>query len=518
MRLLALLHFTGHDLEAMSILTPGNTCWRLEHAARVAFLVDNEAYFNALAEILPKAQRSIYLLGWSFDPRTRLKPDGFDGPDDPDEIGRILVELSRRRPELDIRLLIWKSALPISASQNFFPHRGRRWFRNTTVQLRLDESVPLGACHHQKVLIVDDAVAICGGGDIAVDRWDTAAHLDDDERRIMPDQDYHPPRHEVMMMVDGAAAAALGDLFRIRWRRSADEVVPKAIPVTSDPWPMRVPAHLNNVQVGIARTEPAWKRDKMVEEIRRLTLMSIFEAKNLIYIENQYFTSPIYTEALATRLGEADGPEVVLVSTGYSPSWFDQLTMDRARNNMLARLQAADVFGRLHTYWPVTRGGQEVIVHSKVTIIDDRFARVGSANLNNRSGGFDTECELAVEAKSPEDRMAISALRDRLMGHFIGCTGDAVGKAREEHGSLGGAIDALDFDHRLRRLGPRKMSAPGEMIAAFHIGDPADVADSWRVFRRRERLYAASRRLTEALAIGRQRALQASSKSITSGK
>jgi len=507
-----------HDPEAMSILTPGDTCWRREHASRAAFLVDTEAYFNALAEILPKAQKSIYLLGWGFDPRTRLAPDGFDGPDDPDEIGRILVELSRRRPELDIRLLIWKSALPISASQNFFPHRGRRWFRGTTVQLRLDESVPLGACHHQKVLVVDDAVAICGGGDISVDRWDTAGHLDDDERRIMPDQDYHPPRHEVMMMVDGAAASALGDLFRARWRRSADEVVPKSTSSSIDPWPTRVPAHMHDVQVAIARTEPSWKRDEMVEEIRRLTLTSIFEAKDIIYLENQYFTSPIYAEALAARLAEPDGPEVVLVSTGYSPSWFDQLTMDRARNNMLWRLRAADVFGRLHTYWPVTRSGQEVIVHSKVTIIDDRLARVGSANLNNRSGGFDTECELAVEAQNDDDRRAISALRDRLVGHYMGCTGDAVAKARQERGGLGAAISALNHDRRLRPLGPREMTTLGNMIATFHIGDPADVADSWRIFRRRERLYQASRRLSHAINEGRERALQASSKSITSGR
>ena len=320
------------------------------------------------------------------------------------------------------------------------------------------------------------------------------------------------------MMVDGAAASALGDLFRARWRRSADEVVPKSTPSPVDPWPTRVPAHMHDVEVGIARTEPAWKRDAMIEEIRRLTITSIFEAKDIIYLENQYFTSPIYAEALAARLAEPKGPEVVLISTGYSPSWFDQLTMDRARNNMLWRLQAADIFGRLHAYWPVTRSGQEVIVHSKVTIIDDRLARVGSANLNNRSGGFDTECELAVEARNDDDRRAIGALRDRLVGHFMGCTGDAVAKARQERGSLGGAITALNLDRRLRRLGPREMTALGNMIAAFHIGDPADVADSWRIFRRRERVYEASRRLSQAIAQGRERALQASSKSITNGR
>ncbi|MDP3298981.1 MAG: phospholipase D-like domain-containing protein, partial [Phenylobacterium sp.] len=235
-------------------------------------------------------------------------------------------------------------------------------------------------------------------------------------------------------------------------------------------------------------------------------------------LENQYFTSPIYAEALATRLTEPDGPEVVLISTGYSPSWFDQLTMDEARNNMLWRLQAADIFGRLHAYWPVTRSGQEVIVHSKVTIIDDRLARVGSANLNNRSGGFDTECEIAVEAQDDDDRLAIAALRDRLVGHFIGYTGDAVAKARLERGGLGAAISVLNQDRRLRPLGPRKMTHLGKVIAAFHIGDPADVADSWRIFKRRDRLYAASRRLSQTISEGRAQALQSSSKSITSGK
>ncbi|HMO43474.1 MAG TPA: phospholipase, partial [Phenylobacterium sp.] len=65
----------------------------------------------------------------------------------------------------------------------------------------------------------------------------------------MPDQECHAPRHEVMMMVDGAAAEALGDLFRQRWRVSADEVVPKSAPSGEDPWPQRVPAHLTDVEI-----------------------------------------------------------------------------------------------------------------------------------------------------------------------------------------------------------------------------------------------------------------------------
>jgi phosphatidylserine/phosphatidylglycerophosphate/cardiolipin synthase-like enzyme len=505
----------------MSVFRPGSTCWRTARAERAAVLIDNEAYFTAIFHALETAQRSVLLLGWGFDPRTRLFPDGFDGPNDPDEVGRILVELACARPELDIRLLIWRSALPIAASQEFFPHRARRFFRGTPVKFRLDDAVPFGACHHQKVLVVDDKIAFCGGGDISVDRWDSPAHRDHDQRRIMPKQECHDPRHEVMMMVDGAAARALGDLARERWRRATGEVVAPPPEIEGDPWPSHVPAQLHGPEIAIARTEPAWKGRPMVDEILQLTLQCIAEAKQTIYLENQYLTSPIVGEALAARLAEPDGPEVVVVSTGHAPSWFDQMTMDRARGAILWRLRAADVFGRFRALWPATSGGETIIVHSKVTVIDDRIARVGSANLNNRSGGFDTECEIGVEAADDATRVQIEVFRDRLVGHFMGHTGDKVAKARAQHGGLIAAIDALNQEKRLMPIEPPRTTRVGDFITRYHIGDPQDTQDAWRPGRRRERLYKEARALigqSDAAAAADEAGAGLTSKSITSGR
>jgi phosphatidylserine/phosphatidylglycerophosphate/cardiolipin synthase-like enzyme len=492
----------------MTVLRPGETCWRVAQADRAAFLIDNEAYFTAVFDALQKARRSVLLLGWGFDPRTRLFPDGYDGPDDPDEVGRILVELARARPELDVRLLIWRSALPIAASQEFFPHRARRYFRGTPVKFRLDDSVPFGACHHQKVLVVDDRVAFCGGGDISVDRWDTPAHMDDDQRRIMPKQECHAPRHEVTMIVDGAAARALADLARERWFRSTGERLEPPPDAGGDPWPEHVPAQLIGPRIAIGRTEPAWKRRPEVDEIRRLTLACIAEAKQTIYLENQYFTSPVITEALAARLSEPNGPEVVLVSTGKAPSWFDHLTMDRARGAMIWRLRAADIFGRFRALWPATAGGETIVVHSKVTVIDDRIARVGSANLNNRSGGFDTESELALEAHDEPARRQVGAFRDRLIGHFMAQTGDAVAKARAQFGGLVPAIDALNREGRLQPIEPPDTTIFGEFIAKYHLGDPQDTADAWRLNRRRERLYKEAHAVFEMIREARRHGLR----------
>ena len=479
----------------MSAFIPGETCWRREAAGRAAFLIDTEAYFTALYEAMQKARRSILILGWGFDPRTRLFPDGYDGPNDPDEVGHVLLRLAEERPDLDIRLLIWKSALPISASQEFFPHKARKWFRGTRVKFHLDDQVPFGACHHQKVVVIDDRLAFCGGGDIGVDRWDTPGHLEEDMRRIQPDQECHAPRHEVMMMVDGDAARALGDHFRERWRCGTKEEIAPPQDAGGDPWPDHVPPHLIGTKVAIARTTPAWRGRTCVQEIRDLTLACIAGARDTIYLENQYFTSPVITEALARRLAEPDGPEVVLITTGASPSWFDQLTMDRTRGAMVWRLRSSDIFGRFRALYPMTTGGSKIIVHSKTSIFDDRIVRVGSANLNNRSFGFDTEIELGVDCEEDDCRLTVSALRDRLVGHFIGYTGDAVSKARLERGSLVRAIDDLNRERRLAPVDPTRKTHFEEFIAAYHVGDPADVGDAWRLGRRRERLYAQARAL-----------------------
>jgi phosphatidylserine/phosphatidylglycerophosphate/cardiolipin synthase-like enzyme len=60
------------------------------------------------------------------------------------------------------------------------------------------------------------------------------------------------------------------------------------------------------------------------------------------------------------------------------------------------------------------------MVHCKVMIVDDGFLRVGSANINNRSMGADTECDLAFEAASEDHWDFIRSLRCRLIGHWTG--------------------------------------------------------------------------------------------------
>ncbi len=474
----------GPALDADVVLAPGDTCWRVERAGRLTVLMENQAYFDALASALAKARRSVVVLGWQFDPRTRLDPETRPG-DRQAEIGHQLRMMVKTRPELDVRLLIWKSPLLIAASQGFYPHRAQGWFRKRMVEFRLDQPGPLGACHHQKVVVIDDAVAFCGGGDVSTDRWDSEAHRDNDLRRAQPSGAISPPRHETMCVMDGPAARALGDLARERWFKATwERTLPD--PEGFDPWPEGVEPDFRDVPVGIARTEPRHGGRAEVRENERLHVEAIRRAKRLIYMENQYFTSPVIAAALAERLAEPDGPEVVLVSTGRSPSWFDSMTMDTARAEVLFRLESADHHDRFFAFSPNTAGGERIIVHAKVTIVDDRLLRIGSTNLNNRSLGMDTECDVAIAPGDATGWESIRGFRHRTIAHFIGIEGAEFAAAEAVLASTGRAMRQFDTG-RLTPLGATPPSFLQRKVAEFQIGDPVSPADAWRPWKRRNR-------------------------------
>lgn len=478
------------------LLEAGTTCWRVEPAPRAAAIIDMADYFVAAKAAMQNARRSIHILNWAFDPDTAFNPLPGGEAAEGDRFGPFLKALAEDRPHLDIRLLCWKASLPISATQNFFTLKDRRCFTGTTVKMKLDGHLPVGASHHQKMIIIDDWLAFCGGGDIGPDRWDTACHEDDDPRRLHRRGKCYPSRHELMSAVEGEPAKALGELFRERWRAATGEDVPRPSEAPqASPWPSCLPPTFGPVTVGISRTRSPYRGAAEQRENEALFLALIAKARRLIYIENQYMTSPIMAEALAARLEEPDGPEVVLISTLHCPSWFDQMTMDRTRTAFLRRLEAANRHRRLHTFCPVTASGQIIIVHAKLAIIDDDLVRIGSTNLNNRSSGYDTECDVSIEADGPtaaRTRKEIRDLRNREVGHWLGVSAAQVEAATAKAGSLGAAIAILQAGGlpRLQRLEPQKLGPLATFIAAYHIGDPIGGADAWRPWRRRRAMTA----------------------------
>ncbi len=387
-------------------------------------LVDGEECFEAIAEAIARARHTIFIAGWDIHSRARLL-SGRSLSHLPSEVGPFLSAVVRRRRGLRAFILSWDFAMIYALERQPLPLLHMGWRTHRRVSFRLDGLHPLGACHHQKLIIVDDAVAFCGGLDLTVNRWDTSEHLADHPRRVLPSGQPYGPFHDVEMLVDGPAAASLGELFRWRWRRATGRRLPSAATGVDDPWPDSVRPQLLDTHVAIARTHPAYEIEREVREVERLYLDSIAAARRSLYVENQYVTSVRAQEALARRLAEPDGPEVVIVSPHSLSGWLEESTMGMLRARLVRRLRAADRHGRLRLLHPVVPGCAVpgVNVHSKVMVVDDRALRIGSANLSNRSMGLDTECDLMVEAEgSDSSAAAITEARNRLLAEHLGRT------------------------------------------------------------------------------------------------
>jgi phosphatidylserine/phosphatidylglycerophosphate/cardiolipin synthase-like enzyme/uncharacterized membrane protein YdjX (TVP38/TMEM64 family) len=453
---------TGPTNARPPIARPGDTCWRREPAGRAAFLIDGAAYFRALRSALTQAEHSILLLGWELHTRVALDPEApakattgdpaVDAAHDmapdgwPVRLCDLLYELAERRPALEIHVLVWDFAMIYLLEREVLPVFRLPWRLHPRIHYHMDNHHPTGGSHHQKIVVIDDRLAFCGGLDVTAGRWDTPEHKARDPRRRRPDGERYGPFHDVQMAVDGPAAAALGALARERWFR-ATGTRPAPPPATAaPPWPEGLRPDLTDITVAIARTEPAHEGRPEVREVERLHLAGVAAAEQFIYFESQYFTSAAIGNAIAASLARPDGPEIVLVMPHNASGWLQETVMGVGRARLLRRLRAADRHGRLAVYYPVVPGARydAVKVHAKVTVIDDRAARIGSANLCNRSMGLDTECDLMIEAEGdPAAARTIAGLRDRLLAEHLGAAPHDVAAAITRHGALIPAIEAL---------------------------------------------------------------------------
>jgi phospholipase D1/2 len=276
----------------------------------------------------------------------------------------------------------------------------------------------------------------------------------------------------------GEAARAAAALARERWFLATGRRLPAVAPATkdSDPWPDGLEADFTGIDVGLARTMPPHGETPAVREVEHLYLDMIRAARDTIYIENQYFTAPRIGAALAERLADPDGPEIVLVLRLLSHGWLEEATMHVLRTRLINQLKAADRHGRFHVYFPNLPGLPEsccLDVHSKLMIVDDRVLRIGSANLCNRSMSVDSECDAVLESRGEAQVAAtIRAFRNRLLAEHLDVPREALERKLRETGALHEAIAALRSDGRSLHELTGLPDYPEALVSVASVADP----------------------------------------------
>jgi phospholipase D1/2 len=458
--------------------------------------IDSCNYFRAFMRAALQARRQLTIVGWDFHSRTRLLCEDETLPEDPSAprcLGDFLNHLATRRTGLRIRILVWDFPSLFGTEREFPFFYGTRlpgtWAPHRRIELRYDDTHRLGGSHHQKLVVVDDHIAFCGGIDLTRERWDSEYHRADDPRRVHGTAPYSP-YHDVAMEVRGGTARALGQLVRRRWRRAGGHFPPSTAALRGLIRRQivarargRVPSFdaaagvLRGARVAISRTyAPGVDRRDAVREVEAMYLDQIHAARTSILIENQYFTSQRLGDALVARLAEPDGPQVVVIVRLLSHGWLEELTMERLRGSLIRKLQATAGPDRVRVYYPHVdglRAGTCVDVHSKLMVVDDRWLRVGSANFANRSMGLDSECDLSLESEDAAGCAFVRDFRARLLGEHLGRAAAEVEAALLREGSLVAAIESLrrPGDTRTLREAPLPDAAAAPALLA-KLGDP----------------------------------------------
>ncbi|HET7268450.1 MAG TPA: phospholipase D-like domain-containing protein [Oleiagrimonas sp.] len=461
------------------ILIPGKTCWRIERAGRQRVIIDAADYFVAVKAAMLKARHSIMLIGWDFDTRIRFEAE-HQTLEGPNRLNRLLKWLVKREPGLQVRVLKWDLGMLQALSRGMMPIVLANLASRRRLHIKLDGKHPAGAAHHQKIVVIDDSIAFCGGIDMTVGRWDTREHRDDDTRRRSPQGKPLGPWHDATMIVDDAAARTIGDIARERWEDATGEHL-QPVTATDDAWPDGLEPALRDVDIAVARTLPELDERAEVREIEALYLAGIRHARHTLYLESQYLAARRLAEALAQRLAEPDGPEVIIVLPEcIDDSWLEHEAMDSARTRLLHMLWDADRHHRLGAYYPVTRNGTSIYVHAKIMIVDDVLLRVGSSNLNNRSMGFDTECDLAIEAADDDVtlRRHVQAVRRDLLCEHLDTDVDTFdARMTQAEGSVLSVVETLrGSGHTLQPFDPALMTDGESPLAENELLDPEHVA------------------------------------------
>ncbi|MDF0486586.1 phospholipase D-like domain-containing protein [Sphingomonas sp. H39-1-10] len=449
----------------------------------MSVLIDADEYFKNARLAMLQAKRRIMLIGWDFDARIHLVGTRGES-DEPVAVGDFIYWLVERNPDLEIFLLRWDVGALKTLVRGSNIVTLARWMRHPRIHTKLDGVHPTGGSHHQKIVVIDDCLAFCGGIDMTSERWDTRRHRDVEPRRVVPNGKQYKPWHDATTALQGPVAAALGELARDRWERASGEAL-TPVDALTDCWPEGLPVGFKDVEVGIARTSPEMPDCPGIREIETLFVEQIASAKVSIYAESQYFASRRIAEAIAARLAEPHGPEIVIVNPQQAEGWLEPVAMDTARARLVVALKRRDAHARLRLYHPFTAKGAPIYVHAKVMIVDGRTLRIGSANMNIRSMGLDTECDVTINA-GDEGADAIRAIRDGLIAEHLGLPVERVAAQIDAQGSLIGTIEALRGNGRsLRPYEVPDLSTVEAWLADNEVLDPESPSEMFELTAKR---------------------------------
>ena len=418
-----------------------------EECSEARLLVDARDYYRAFYLTAQRAEKSLLIAGWQFDSEVELlRGNDRDEVSSPVRFIEFLNHLCEEKESLNIYILAWDYSAIYAVE--------REWFQGLKLRFKVHERVHFcywthpepGGSFHQKYVVVDDQAAFLGGLDICDSRYDDREHRLDNSLRVDVDGNPCKPFHDLQFALRGPVVARLAGMFSQLWREANSveiELVRQGISRNSSRgFSFEEGLSIRSSRVALSRTifqpdgteddeqEGAFRKSS-VFEVRELLCAAIDAAEELIYLENQYFTSKDVLLAFKKRLEDPNRSKLkilMVMPQGADSAKEDFALGNRQRTVRHAIAQLAEHHGHsmrlLKSIQTGPDGPVATFIHAKLMIVDDSFLTCGSANLTNRSMHVDFELNASFQADDSDAdeplRTDIRRIRASLLAEHAG--------------------------------------------------------------------------------------------------
>ena len=429
-----------------------------EECSEARLLVDARDYYRAFYLSAQRAENSLFIAGWQFDSEVELlRGNDRDAVNSPVRFIEFLNHLCEEKESLNIYILAWDYSAIYAVE--------REWFQGLKLRLKVHERVHFcywthpepGGSFHQKYVVVDNQTAFLGGLDICDSRYDDREHRLDNSLRVDVDGNPCKPFHDLQFALRGPVVARLAEMFSQLWREANSAEIEldrqRSSKSLAHGFCFEEGLPVRSSRVALSRTifHPEGTEDKApdgahqktsVFEVRDLLCAAIDAAEELIYLENQYFTSKDVLLAFTKRLENPHRPKLkilMVMPQGADSAKEDFALGSRQRAVRHAVAQLAEHHGHSMRLLKSIQAGADgpvaTFIHAKLMIVDDSFLTCGSANLTNRSMHVDFELNASFQADDSDAseplRTDIRRIRASLLAEHAGSTDVEAFESRE---------------------------------------------------------------------------------------
>ena len=349
---------------------------------QIEILIDNQIELETIVQSIENSKSYVYLTQIEFESEfvASFKDDGT-----PQEL---MVDVLRRASDrgVNVKIILNENkALPDSFNMI------KDYFRSSSVMAREFKTSGLHVMH-AKIVVVDGNEAFIMGSPFKKDYWDSNQHLIHDRRRK---HGKVRPVHDVSVKLNGGSVGHVEEFFIQMWNyvsleeyHGNDMINPNKID--------------SNVNANTSKGMPIQiTRSITPDTINKHGELGIFEgyrkaireAKNFIYLECQYFTNISIIKALKNAMSANMDLKVIVVMNENPtiPSykkWQNQCIEKFGIKSMEDCLEHPQI--GFFTLWSSKSSHkifeiQQLYVHSKLAIVDDIWATIGTANLDGTS-------------------------------------------------------------------------------------------------------------------------------------